>query len=109
MSEHILEKLFEIIRARKNESAEKSYVASLFQKGTQAIAAKVTEETAETVAEALRGDAEKLKAESADLLFHLMVLWADQNITPQNVFSVLEQRLGTSGHAEKAARSKTRG
>ncbi|MGQ0528031.1 MAG: phosphoribosyl-ATP diphosphatase [Alphaproteobacteria bacterium] len=107
MSEHILEKLFEIICARKNESAENSYVASLYQKGTASIAAKVTEEANETVSEALQGDSGKLKQESADLLFHLMILWADQGIPPADVFSVLEQRFGTSGHTEKATRNKS--
>jgi phosphoribosyl-ATP pyrophosphohydrolase len=106
MDQEILKKLFEIIRSRKTADPETSYVASLYQKGTRAIAAKVTEEAEETVQEALRGDSGRLCQESADLLFHLMVLWADRGITPDEVAEVLEGRLGTGGHAEKASRNK---
>ena len=107
MSQHIIDKLYEVLQNRKNEDPDKSYVASLYAKGTKKITEKITEEAEETIVEALAGDTEKLKAESADLLFHLMVLWADQNISPQEVFTVLEQRFGTSGHEEKASRDHT--
>ena len=60
----------------------------------------------ETCIEALQGNPEKLKAESADLLYHLMVLWADQGITPEDVLEVLQARQGTSGIAEKNSRTK---
>lgn len=106
MQEDTLKKLFEILKDRKNADPEKSYVAALYRKGTRAIAAKVTEEAEEAIQEALRGDLERLRQESADLLFHLMVLWADQGVTPGEVIRVLEGRLGTSGHAEKASRTK---
>ena len=89
---------------RKDADAEQSYVASLYGKGTAKIAEKVGEEAIETVIEAVKGDREKLTQESADLLFHLMVLWADQGITPQQVLDVLEWRMGVPGHEEKAAR-----
>ncbi|MGB4057119.1 MAG: phosphoribosyl-ATP diphosphatase [Alphaproteobacteria bacterium] len=102
----IVSRLFDILTERKNADPEKSYVASLYQKGTKKITEKVIEEAHETVVEALSGDNEKLKTESADLLFHLMVLWADRGIMPGDVFSVLEKRLGVSGHDEKAARKK---
>lgn len=107
MSKHIIDRLYQVLRERKAADRESSYVASLYAKGTQAITAKVMEEAQETVEEALAGDTEKLKAESADLLFHLMVLWADQGISPDDVFAVLEERFGTGGHEEKAARSRT--
>lgn len=106
MSEDILNRLFDVLLERKNAAPETSYVASLYAKGTQKITEKVLEESAEAVHEALQGDAEKFKEESADMLFHLMVLWADQGITPGDVLAVLEKRFGTGGHAEKAARSK---
>ncbi len=107
MSEHILEQLYEVLQERKGTDPARSYVASLYTKGTKKITEKVTEEAAETVIEALAGDTEKLKEESADLLFHLMVLWADQNITPNDVLAVLEKRFGTSGHDEKAGRKNS--
>lgn len=100
----ILEALYQTILSRKGADAGTSYVASLYAKGTAKIAQKVGEEAVETCIEALQGDPEKIKAESADLLFHLMILWADQNITPDDVMAVLESRMGTSGIDEKASR-----
>lgn len=101
----ILNKLYGVLQARKNADADSSYVASLYDKGTAHICSKVSEEAQEAIDEALAGNPELLKTESADLLFHLMVLWADQGITPEDVFAVLEQRFGISGHDEKAGRS----
>lgn len=106
MSSKIIEDVFEIIQSRKNADAEGSYVASLFDKGTAKIAQKVGEEAVETCIEAIQGDQEKLISESADLLFHLMILWADQGITPDNIYAKLQSRLGTSGHDEKANRAQ---
>ena len=99
-----LKTLFETIESRKGADPSTSYVASLFAKGTAKIAQKVGEEAVETAIEALQGDKEKIKSESADLLFHLMVLWADQGIKPEDVVAVLQSREGTSGHDEKASR-----
>ena len=99
-----LDKLYETIISRKGADANTSYTASLFTKGTAKIAQKVGEEAVETCIEALQGDKEKIKAESADLLFHLMILWADQGIKPEDVYAVLEAREGTSGIAEKNSR-----
>ena len=104
MSKDVLNQLFEIIEERKSADPESSYVASLYAKGTSKIAQKVGEEAVETCIEALQGDKDKLAQESADLLFHLMVLWADQGLTPDDVLKVLDSRLGTSGHDEKASR-----
>ncbi len=105
MSE-ILKDLYIILQQRKGADASSSYVASLYKKGTKHITEKVMEETEETIAEALKGDKDRLKEESADLLFHLSVLWADQGVSPDEVLAVLEKRFGTSGHAEKASRKK---
>lgn len=91
-----LEKLMEIIESRKANPSEKSYTSSLFQKGTNKVAQKVGEEAVETVIEAMAGDRELLKNESADLLFHLMVLLADQDLSIYDVLSVLEKRHQTS-------------
>ena len=91
-----LEKLMEIIESRKANPSEKSYTSSLFQKGTNKVAQKVGEEAVETVIEAMAGDRELLKNESADLLFHLMVLLADQDLSIYDVLDVLEKRHQTS-------------
>jgi phosphoribosyl-ATP pyrophosphohydrolase len=104
MTQNILHTLYQTILSRKGADEDGSYTASLFAKGTAKIAQKVGEEAVETCIEALQGDREKLKAESADLLYHLMVLWADRDITPDDVFSVLEKRMGTSGIEEKSSR-----
>lgn len=100
-----LHSLYKVILARKAQDASASYVASLFEKGTGKIAQKVGEEAVETVIEAMRGDAKALTNESADLLFHLMILWADQGIMPDDVFAELDRRQGVSGHDEKKART----
>lgn len=100
-----LEKLYAVLLSRKNADENQSYVASLYSKGTVRIVNKVIEEAIETGVEALGSDHQKLCAESADLLFHLMVLWAHKGVTPQDVAAVLEKRAGTSGHTEKNSRT----
>ena len=106
MTKHILDNIFETIEARKNADADTSYVASLFAKGTNKIAEKVSEETTEAIIEAVQGNKENLTQESADLLFHLMVLWSDAGLKPDDVFDVLKQRQGMSGIEEKNNRKK---
>lgn len=102
----VLHSLYQTILSRKGADPSTSYVASLFAKGTAKIAQKVGEEAMETAIEAVQNNPENLKQESADLLFHLLVLWADQNISPDDVFAVLQAREGTSGITEKASRQK---
>ena len=100
----VIEELFKTIQKRKGASPDTSWTAKLFDMGTDSICEKVIEEAEETVAEAIAGDNEKLTYESADLLYHLMVLWADRGIEPADVISELERRMGTSGIAEKESR-----
>lgn len=104
-NDEILNELFQIIEGRKGADPKSSYVASLYAKGTAKIAQKVGEEAVETCIEAIQGDKQKLAEESADLLFHLIILWADQGLTPDDIMSILKSRLGTSGHDEKASRN----
>ena len=92
------------IRARKGGDAGSSYIASLFAKGREKIAQKVGEEATETVIAALSGDASQLVSESADLLFHLMLLLEDAGSDLDAVLAELERREGMSGLAEKASR-----
>lgn len=87
-----LDYLKRVIRSRKNETAEKSYTASLFQKGTHKIAQKVGEEAVELVIEALMKNDELFKGEAADLLFHLLVLLEDRGIGLEEVIKLLQER-----------------
>ena len=100
----VLERLYAVIESRRGDDPEESYTARLFRGGAPQIAKKVGEEAAETVVAALSGDSADLAAESADLLYHLLVLWADCGVRPADVWAELERREGTSGIAEKRAR-----
>lgn len=100
----VLDRLYRTVASRKGTDPETSYTAKLFSRGTPKIAQKVGEEAVEAVIEAVRGDKAKLVGESADLLYHLMVLWADAGIEPADVYAQLAAREGTSGIAEKKSR-----
>ncbi len=101
---HLLDALYATILARKGADPETSHTARLFSRGRAKIAQKLGEEAVETVIEAVRGDRQKLAEESADLVYHLLVLWADAGLAPQDVYAVLEGRQGISGIEEKKAR-----
>ena len=104
MSTHSLDQLWQIIEARKNADPQASYTAALLAEAPEKPARKLAEETTETIIEALKGDKEALARESADLLYHLLILWAAAGVSPQQVWAELAARMGQSGHAEKAAR-----
>ncbi len=99
-----LDTLTATIAARAGADPKLSHVAKLLKKGTPRIAKKVGEEGVEVALAAVSGDKEHLVAESADLLFHLLVLWHAEKITPAEVMAEFKRREGTSGLAEKAAR-----
>ncbi|MDB4575875.1 phosphoribosyl-ATP diphosphatase [bacterium] len=103
-SSEILAQLTEILEQRKGAAPDSSYVASLYNKGLDAILKKVGEEATETVMAAKDADPEKLVYEVADLWFHTMVLLADQGLSADDVLTELARRFGVSGHDEKAAR-----
>jgi len=92
-----IDELYSIIESRKNSDPSVSYTAAKLSKGTDHIAKKIGEEATEVAIAAARRNEEEIKQESADLLFHLVLLWADQNIKPDEVFNVLRHRRGTSG------------
>ena len=100
----ILDRLYHTILTRKSGDPSSSYVASLFAKGPRKIAQKVGEEATETVVASAEGHKGSIIAESADLVFHLLVLWAAHGITPDEVGQELERREGTSGIDEKKSR-----
>ena len=104
----ILAELTEILEQRKGAEPGSSYVASLYDKGLDAILKKVGEEATETVMAAkdvaYGGNKDKLVYEVADLWFHTMVLLAEQDLSADDVLKELARRFGVSGHDEKAAR-----
>ena len=99
-----LEKLAEVIEARKAATADASYVASLFAKGMNTILKKVGEEAAETIIAAKDDDDSQLVYETADLWFHTLVMLSARGLGPDDVLAELERRFGMSGLQEKAAR-----
>lgn len=87
-----LDHLKHVIRSRKNASADTSYTASLFKKGTNKVAQKVGEEAVELVIEAMSSNDELFKGEAADLLFHYLVLLEDRGIGLEQIIALLQQR-----------------
>ncbi len=111
MSNNTLTDVAKILEERKSAKADSSYVASLYDKGLDAILKKVGEEATEVVMAAKDAEADSQKTdkiihEVADLWFHTLVLLAQQNLHPDDVLKELERRFGTSGLVEKASRSK---
>jgi len=102
----ILERLFRTIERRKGADPDASYTAKLLAEGTSKVAKKLGEEAMETIIAATTGTPPEIVRESADLLYHLLVLWAAAGVLPADVWSELARREGTSGLAEKASRKK---
>jgi len=107
MSEHPIDRLFATIAARKGGDASASYTAQLLAAGVEKCAKKFGEEAVEAAIAAVSQGPKALAAESADVLYHLLVLWAAAGITPEDVYAALKAREGQSGLAEKAGRAKT--
>ena len=103
----VLERLFSLIESRKGGDPASSYTAKLLAEGKGRIAKKLGEEATETVIAAAAGTPAEIVRESADLLYHLLVLWAAAEVKPADVWAELARREGTSGLAEKAARPKS--
>ena len=101
-----LEKLAEVIEQRKQADPRRSYVASLYEKGLDAILKKVGEEATETILAAKGEDPARVVSETADLWFHTLVMLAERGLGPSDVLAELDRRLGLSGLDEKAARGK---
>jgi phosphoribosyl-ATP pyrophosphohydrolase len=99
-----LDQLFATIAARKDADPSASYTARLLAAGVEKCAKKFGEEATETVIAAIQRDKSELAKESADVLYHLAVLWAASGITPDDVYAVLKAREGVSGLDEKAGR-----
>ena len=106
MAKHALDTLFETIVSRKGGDPESSYTARLFSRGRKKIVQKLGEEAVETVIAALSESDDHLVSESADLLYHLAVVWADRGVSPQKIWDELARRQGVSGIDEKKSRQK---
>ena len=100
-----LQRLEQVIAERRSASPDSSYVAKLNAKGIEKIAQKLGEEATETVIASLSSSREEVVGESADLLFHLLVLLQARRIKLDEVLAELDRREGTSGLEEKASRS----
>jgi len=102
-----IDKLFATIAAREGADPSQSYTAKLLAGGIEKCAKKFGEEATEAVIAAIQKDKTELAKESADVLYHLLVVWAASGITPEDVYAVLKSRAGQSGLEEKASRSKS--
>ena len=102
-----LDRLFATIAARKGADPAQSYTARLLAEGVEKCAKKFGEEATEAVIAAIQKDKGALAKESADVLYHLAVLWAASGITPEDVYAVLKSREAMSGLEEKASRLKS--
>lgn len=104
MSRFTLEDLEKIVAARRLETDEKSYTKSLLDKGLTHCGKKFGEEAIEFAMASGQGDRAAMKAEAADVLYHLLVALQAGGISLQDVLDELENRTRLSGHEEKAAR-----
>jgi 2-C-methyl-D-erythritol 2,4-cyclodiphosphate synthase len=102
-----MQRLYEVVNSRKGADPSTSWTAKLFAKGRAKIAQKIGEEAVEVLIDAVSGssgDRTGVIKESADLLYHLNVLWADMGIHPDDVWTELRSRESTSGISEKRSR-----
>lgn len=104
MSSDVLFRLAATIRARRAEASDRSYTRQLLDGGPERCAKKLGEEAVETVIAGVHQDDDALRAEAADLLYHLLVLLEVRGIALDDVLAVLERRTAQSGLAEKASR-----
>ena len=106
-NDHALDRLFATIAARKIADAGSSYTAKLLKDGVERCAKKFGEEAVEAAIAAVAGKKDATIAESADVLYHLLVLWAACGIMPEDAYAALAAREGRSGLEEKASRMAT--
>ena len=99
-----LDRLFATIASRQDADPTQSYTAKLLVAGVEKCAKKFGEEATEAVIAAIQRDKVELAKESADVLYHLLVLWAASGIAPEDVYAVRRTREGQSGLEEKASR-----
>jgi phosphoribosyl-ATP pyrophosphohydrolase len=106
MTAFTLADLERIVAERASAAPEESWTAKLLAAGPERAAKKLGEEAVEAVIAAVKGDRDELIAESADLLYHLLVVLKSRDVALRDVLSQLEARTARSGLAEKAARPR---
>jgi phosphoribosyl-ATP pyrophosphohydrolase len=106
-SSGVLDRLWGVVMSRRGADPRFSHSARLLRRGTGKVAQKFGEEAVECVIEAVAGNREALIGESADVLYHLLVVWVDAGIRPDEIWAELQRREGISGIAEKASRVPT--
>jgi phosphoribosyl-ATP pyrophosphohydrolase len=107
MADHdTLARLAATIKARRSETADKSYTRQLLDAGPERCAKKFGEEAVEAVLAGVDADPAHLTAEAADVIYHLLVLLESRGVALADVLAVLDQRSGSSGLDEKAARPR---
>jgi phosphoribosyl-ATP pyrophosphohydrolase len=102
----VLDRLWTVVMSRRNADPAISHSARLLSRGTAKVAQKFGEEAVECLIEATSGTHEGLVGESADVLYHLIVMWVNAGLHPEEVWAELKRREGISGVAEKAARPR---
>jgi len=104
VSPAVLDRLWQVVLDRREADPAVSHSARLLSRGVAKVAQKFGEEAVECLIEAVAGNHTALIAESADVLYHLLVLWVSMDVHPSEIWAELERREGVSGIAEKAAR-----
>jgi phosphoribosyl-ATP pyrophosphohydrolase len=102
----VLDRLWSVVMSRRTADPAVSHSARLLSRGTAKVAQKFGEESVECLIEAVAENRDGVVAESADVLYHLIVLWVACGIRPDEVWEELKRREGISGIAEKAARAR---
>jgi phosphoribosyl-ATP pyrophosphohydrolase len=104
--EHPIDHLYAAILARKGADPRRSYTAKLLKAGIAQCAKKLGEEGVEAALAGVGGRKKEIVSESADVLYHLLVLWAATGVNPKSVYDALDARRGRSGLSEKKARGR---
>ena len=102
----VLDRLWQVVLERRTADPALSHSARLLRRGTAKVAQKFGEEAVECLIEAVAGNREALVSESADVLYHLLLMWVDAGVQPSAVWAELERREGVSGIVEKASRTQ---
>lgn len=105
VSPEVLDRLWAVVRRRREADPAISHSARLLSRGVGKVAQKFGEEAVECVIEGVAGNRGALISESADVLYHLIVLWGAVGLRPEKVWAELVRREGISGLAEKASRA----
>ena len=104
VSPEVIDRLWDVVQTRRTADPALSHSARLLSRGTAKVAQKFGEEAVECIIEAVAGNKHAMVCESADVLYHLLVLWVSAGVHPSEIWAELERREGVSGIAEKAAR-----